>query len=236
MGSPVQLTMQAGDNLLAWLLTTLALLYKDDSAGDSQEVTKEAASPSSRPFTVLVEGNVGSGKSTFLDIMDSWQGVKVLQEPVEIWRNVGGQNLFNDMVSQPKRWMTTFQLFSTMTRTKQSQEAARSRAPVVMIERSLFSERDCFVQMLYETGVITSGEFALLDRFFTRMTRNMKVDLIVYIRSDPSILQSRIVSRGRVEEEGLSSAYLEELHTRHEEWLVREQFPVPAPVIVLDGN
>ena len=35
------------------------------------------------------------------------------------------------------------------------------------------------LKMLYETGVITSGEFALLDRFFTRMTRNMKVDLIV---------------------------------------------------------
>ena len=57
-----------------------------------------------------------------------------------------------------------------------------------------------------------------------------------YIRSDPSILQSRIVSRGRVEEEGLSSAYLEELHTRHEEWLVREQFPLPAPVTIMDGN
>ena len=69
-----------------------------------------------RPFTVLVEGNVGSGKSSFLDIMETWPGVAVLQEPVEVWRDVGGQNLFNDMISQPSRWTTTFQLFSTMTR------------------------------------------------------------------------------------------------------------------------
>ena len=34
-------------------------------------------------------------------------------------------------------------------------------------------------QMLYESGVITTGEFALLDRFFTRMTQRLKVDLIV---------------------------------------------------------
>ena len=43
-------------------------------------------------------------------------GLVLLQEPVELWRNVGGQNLFNDMISQPHRWMTTFQLYSTMTR------------------------------------------------------------------------------------------------------------------------
>ena len=56
--------------------------------------------------------------------------------------------------------------------------------------------------MLYEAGTITSGEFALLDRFFTRMTAGLEVDLVVYIRSDPSILQERIRRRGRQEEEG----------------------------------
>ena len=57
--------------------------------------------------------------------------------------------------------------------------------------------------MLHEAGTITSGEFALLDRYFSRMTQRLKVDLIVYIRSNPSILRKRISLRGRVEEEGL---------------------------------
>ena len=91
--------------------------------------------------------------------------------------------------------------------------------------------------MLYEAGTITSGEFALLDRFFRRMTAGLKVDLVVYIRSDPTILQQRIKARGREEEEGgLGQEYLTDLHRRHEEWLVREQFPVPAPLTILDGN
>ena len=91
--------------------------------------------------------------------------------------------------------------------------------------------------MLYEAGTITSGEFALLDRFFSRMTAGVEVDLVVYIRSDPTILQQRILARGREEEEGgLSQDYLNDLHRRHEEWLVREQFPLPAPLTIIDGN
>ena len=90
--------------------------------------------------------------------------------------------------------------------------------------------------MLYESGVITAGEFALLDRYFTRMTQSIKVDMIVYIRSDPSILMERISLRGRAEEEGLSEEYLEELNRRHEAWLLGQKYPLPAPVVVLDGN
>jgi deoxyadenosine/deoxycytidine kinase len=55
--------------------------------------------------------------------------------------------------------------------------------------------------MLLESGVITPGEFALLDRWFHTLTSpaitGMGVDLIIYIRSDPDILMDRINARGR---------------------------------------
>ena len=55
--------------------------------------------------------------------------------------------------------------------------------------------------MFRETGVLTDGEFALLDRWFHTMTNQeitgIKADLIVYIRSDPNILGDRIAARGR---------------------------------------
>ena len=116
---------------MSWFLSTIALIYQAFllitntggvglmeifCQGGQEGGDKTVSSPTARPFTVLVEGNVGSGKSSFLDIMESWPGVTVFQEPVDVWRNVGGQNLFNDMISQPTRWTTTFQLFSTMTR------------------------------------------------------------------------------------------------------------------------
>ena len=74
-------------------------------------------------------------------------GVEVYQEPVDAWRDVGGDNIFEKMITEPERWSATFQLYSTVTRTRQSLEAARSSAPIVMIERSLYSERYCFVEV-----------------------------------------------------------------------------------------
>lgn len=56
-------------------------------------------SPSNtRPFTVCIEGNIGSGKTTFLNNFKQFNNTTVLQEPVELWRDVEGMNL---LVKQP---------------------------------------------------------------------------------------------------------------------------------------
>ena len=63
-----------------------------------------------RPFTVVVEGNIGSGKSTFLQHFERWSSqVELLPEPVESWRNLKGHNLLQQMYEQPERHSLTFQ-------------------------------------------------------------------------------------------------------------------------------
>ena len=46
-----------------------------------------------RTFTVCVEGNIGSGKTTFLNNFKVYENTTVIQEPVQLWRNVAGTNL-----------------------------------------------------------------------------------------------------------------------------------------------
>jgi hypothetical protein len=31
-------------------------------------------------------------------------------------------------------------------------------------------------------------------------------------------------------------SFLQDLHSRHEDWLIQGKYPIPAPVVVLDGN
>jgi len=239
---------------LTWIMSTLAMLDPGSDMVKTNQVIpmrnmtmaqmvfrqEQGIVSKERPFTILVEGNVGSGKSTFLKIMETFPGVKTFPEPVEKWQKVGTQNLLQDMYADPKRWTTAFQLYSTLTRTQIGLASKDSPFPVTILERSLYSERFCFVQMLLESGVVTPGEFALLDRWFQTLTSTtmtgMGVDLIVYIRSDPEILMERIITRGRQEEEGLPISFLTDLHTKHEDWLMHGKYPIPAPVIVLDGN
>lgn len=49
--------------------------------------------PSHKPFTVLVEGNIGAGKTTFLNHFKKCDDVCIYTEPIEKWCNVRGYNL-----------------------------------------------------------------------------------------------------------------------------------------------
>ena len=69
-----------------------------------------------QPFTVFIEGNIGSGKTTFLNHFQKYEdSVCLLTEPVERWRNLNGTNLLNAFYKEPFRWAMPFQTYVTLT-------------------------------------------------------------------------------------------------------------------------
>lgn len=42
---------------------------------------------------MCVEGNIGSGKTTFLNHFKKYDNITILEEPVNLWQNVAGTNL-----------------------------------------------------------------------------------------------------------------------------------------------
>ncbi|UXI22369.1 cubilin-like [Sarcoptes scabiei] len=189
---------------------------------------------------IIVEGNIGSGKTTFLSIFSKICSVKaghhlVVPEPVDLWRNVGGVNIFQLLADDPKRWSFTFQSYVQLTMLK-IHEMMPSKGNVKIMERSLFSARYCFVENLYQRQLIDDCEYQILDQWFQNSIESVPVDLIIYLRTDPDIVYRRIQERGRPEESKITLEYLRSLNELHDDWLVRKKFPVPVPVVTIDAN
>jgi len=203
-----------------------------DSKGDTKE---------RRPFTVVVEGNIGSGKTTFLEHFNKHDLVEVLTEPVEEWRNVGGNNLLQLMYENPSRWSHIFQSYVQLTMTQNHVRKISSQKQIKMMERSLFSARHCFVENLHDSGKMSDAEFSVLCEWFDFLASgnlssvDVGVDLIIYLRTEPEVAYERKKSRARKEEEVVPLEYFEELHRLHEKWLSNNDL-LPAPVLVIDAN
>lgn len=104
------------------------------------------------------------------------------------------------------------------------------------MERSLYSARYCFVENLLEKGYLHSSEYFILNEWFQASLPSAPVDLIIYLKSDPDVVFERIKRRARPEEAGITLDYLRKLHQRHEDWLIGQKFPPPAPVLTIDAN
>merc|ERR1711997_1059464 len=195
-----------------------------------------------RPFTVVVEGNIGSGKTTFLEHFSAKDIVEVVTEPVEEWRNVGGHSLLQLMYENPSRWSHIFQSYVQLTMTKNHvRKLSSSQKQIKIMERSLFGARHCFVENLHDSGKMSDAEFSVLCEWFDFLASgnlssvDVGVDLIIYLRTEPEVAYERKKSRARKEEEVVPLEYFEELHRLHEKWLSNNDL-LPAPVLVIDAN
>ena len=82
------------------------ILSQVEGGGGQQTAVRSYAGGATRPFTVLVEGNIGSGKTTYLQHFSGSRHqdkVEVVMEPVEKWRNLNSHNLLQMMYEDPSR-------------------------------------------------------------------------------------------------------------------------------------
>ncbi|KAJ8041514.1 Thymidine kinase 2, mitochondrial [Holothuria leucospilota] len=190
-----------------------------------------------RKVTISVEGNIGCGKTTLLNYLAKRDDVQVNTEPVSDWKNCRGHNLLGLMYEDPVKWTFTFQSYVQLTML--NQHILPHTRPIKLLERSLQSARYCFVENMAVNKRIADAEYTVLDEWFQWLVKNANVQLdqIVYLRSTPEICHQRIRQRCRKEELGIPLEYLQEIHDRYEEWLIKKtKFTVPAPVIILDAQ
>jgi deoxyadenosine/deoxycytidine kinase len=186
---------------------------------------------------IIIEGNIGSGKTTFVNyISKNFKDATVNYEPVEKWQSYKDEqdiNLLNNFYNDQQRWGYTFQNMAFMTRVKDLIKPCDTKYK--FIERSIYTDRNCFALNCYETGKINKMEWEIYTDWFNWLSNSfdVKPDGYIYLRVKPDICLERINKRNRQEESGIPIEYLENIHIKHDDWLLNEK---KIPILVLDWN
>ncbi|KAM3127022.1 hypothetical protein pb186bvf_020866 [Paramecium bursaria] len=196
---------------------------------------------------ISIEGNIGSGKSTLLRLLKQrYPDLRYVPEPVNEWQSIGGDpqlNLLAQFYSDPTRWAYTMQIYAFYSRLKHWKEELKSQNPEesvrILSERSIQADKEIFATNGFKNGLITKLEFAVYEQFYEWLVKEIfyeavKEQYIIYLRVNPLICNDRIQKRGRDEEKTtIKLDYLEQIHQRHEEWLLGNP---KAKVLILDGD
>jgi deoxyadenosine/deoxycytidine kinase len=165
---------------------------------------------------VVVDGNIGSGKTTQLGLLEK-KGWKVRREPIDSWP-------LEEFYKDPKRWAFYFHMVILQTLrpvdTKQH----------IIYERSLLSSRWVFWPVLVKKGIVTKEEDATYDKFYNHYAWYPNV--YIFLSKDVSLAWEHIQKRGQAGDDGVTLEYLQELDQEYQK-LIKN---VPCKVYVVNAN
>ncbi len=192
---------------------------------------------------IVIEGNIGAGKSTFLKLLSKTLNAHLVNEPLEKWQNVEGGNILDHFYKDTRRWAYTFQSYAFITRVLALEEQLKmTNKPIIVLERSVYSDRYCFAKNCFELGLMSALEWSLYQEWFEWLMAHYhnQPDAFVYLQTDPIVCYQRLLKRSRSEESDVSLEYLTMLHNKHENWLLKKKdltdYVKAIPVLTLECN
>ncbi len=191
---------------------------------------------------ISVEGNIGSGKSTILDILREKHfdndNIIFVDEPVSEWNLIkdGDKTILELFYQDKDKYSFTFQIMAYITRLRKLLEAVENNPnKIIICERSIYTDKYVFAKMLYQQGYINEIEWQTYNYWFDTFKQKTKLDSVIYINTDPDICFERIKKRNRTGESNIPIEYLEHCHNLHQEWLTNDSLG-DLKIIQFDGN
>ena len=166
-----------------------------------------------------LEGNIGAGKSTIMKIISNqFHDVEFVEEPVKQWQNLNGCNLLDSFYSDPKRWGFSFEFYSMLTKIQALLKAADSDKPIIIIERSILSNK-VFMDLSNDLGKLDKMEYTMLINTYNFYLENVYPQIagIIYLDTPVDECIRRITKRNRGEECTIEKSYLNSIKEKMDE-------------------
>jgi deoxyadenosine/deoxycytidine kinase len=169
---------------------------------------------------IVIDGNIGCGKSTVMTRLNKRMGIPIVLEPLQKW-----DKLLSLFYQNPNKWAFPFNLevIHSFCQWKHIDYP-------VLIERSPVSCREVFTQLNYESGHMHDLELEVFDKVYKELS--WEPDVLLYIRTDPSVCVQRMKERARECEKEVSIDYINEIHKKYETMIQNAGFKVH----IIDGN
>ena len=181
---------------------------------------------------VSIEGNIGSGKSTLISKLKkeftelrSDCPVYYIDEPVKVWNTITdekGDNIIKKYYEDQEKYAFQFQMMAYITRISELRKTidrmSKSNYCVIITERSIETDKEVFAKMLHEANVLDTISYNIYLKWFDELSRGLKINNIIYLKTNPETAKKRVAKRNRPGET-ISLNYLKSCHERHEGWL-----------------
>jgi deoxyadenosine/deoxycytidine kinase len=165
---------------------------------------------------VVIDGNIGSGKTTQLNLLER-KGLRVRREPIDEWP-------LEEFYKDQKRWSFYFHMVILQTlRPLKTND-------LVIYERSLLSSRWVFWPVLLKKNLVTKEEDATYSKFYDQFA--WYPDLYIFLSKKPDIAWEHIQQRHQAGDSGVTKEYWLELDAEYRK-LLRS---VPCKVYVVNAN
>lgn len=163
-----------------------------------------------------VAGNIGSGKTTLTRMLAEHYGWTPRYE------SVAYNPYLEDYYKDISRWSFNLEMYFLAKRFEDTLEISRSRETIVQ-DRTIFEGVYVFTANNYAMGNLSERDFDTYMLLFNSMTALVRMpDLMIYLKASVPHLISRIHSRGRDYEQGMSIEYLSNLNGRYDEFIHRK--------------
>ncbi|MEE9439520.1 MAG: deoxynucleoside kinase [Saprospiraceae bacterium] len=174
---------------------------------------------------IAIEGNIGSGKTTFCKLINSEYNAKLILEEFD-------DNPFLPLFyKNPEQFAFTVELFFMTERYKQLQRLLLSQDLFIdfTISDYVFTKT-----LLFARQNLEEEEFRLFQQLFTTLSQPFpKPDILVYFHRNVDVLLSNIAKRGRDYEKDITGEYLTKIQNTYFDYF---RNILSFPVLIIDLN
>ena len=182
--------------------------------------------------TIVIEANIGTGKSTLLPKLaaeltkQTGQAWEYILEDVDT--NEEFQARLKAFTENPAANRVSFQNFMTDLRHNIGKNIQPGKN--IILERSLLSD----LVFSFANSQCDSDDDSHIQRIYQALQDYIAIDTCVYLKADPRVSYQRMLGRGREQESGTPFEYIQTISEYHDTVLPEVCSQYNVPLLTLD--